>query len=297
MACKALRVGVQHGQGPAVCTGKAPKGRETMKKDSQPRAERAPRRDLPILWRDEDYVVVYKPAGLLVHRTSIDRQASEFALQILRGQLGCHVFPVHRIDRPTAGVLMFATRARAVEPMAKLFQTDQVHKRYLGIARGHCDDALTLDTPLADVEDDYIERGPGRQDTPREACTQVRTLARTEVAEAVGPYQRARYSLLEITPLTGRRHQIRRHLKRANHPLVGDTSYGDGRHNNLFRQRFVWNRLCLCACELAFTHPRTQAPLRVFAAPDAEFLRLLCALGWRAQAAGLLRAALESPLA
>jgi len=248
----------------------------------------ARRRDLPILWRDQDFVVVYKPAGLLVHRTPIDRGATEFALQILRGQLGCHVFPLHRLDRPTAGLLMFATRARAVAPMARLFRAEEVHKRYLGIARGHCEGEMRLDGPLEDVEDDYVERGPARHEGPREALTQVCTLAHAEVEQAVGPYRRARYALLSITPHSGRRHQIRRHLKRASHPLIGDTSYGDGRHNRFFRDGLGSSRLMLCAVELAFTHPRTREAVHIVTAPDADFLRVMVALGWQAQARALL---------
>jgi tRNA pseudouridine65 synthase len=249
-----------------------------MKKTLPPPAEAFG--PLPVIWRDDDFVLVYKPAGLLVHRSAIDRDATQFAVQLVRDQLGKTVHPVHRLDKPTAGLLMFALRPAAARRMTGLFTEGGVDKRYLAVARGHCEDQLHIESDLDDVTDpttDALARG----DKPaRRAITEGRTLARTEIEEQVGRYATARYSLLELRPLTGRRHQLRRHLKRINHPLVGDTSYGDGRHNRFFRDHFDSARLLLCATELSFTHPFSGATIAVTVAPDDEFLDLLAALGW-----------------
>jgi len=264
---------------------------------------------LPILWRDEHYVVVYKPSGMLVHRTAIDGHTAPIALQVLRRQLGHHVYPVHRLDRPTAGLLLFATDSRDVEPLARLFRVGQVHKQYLAIVRGRVRSELVLDSPLADPSDDYLRhpaRGSGKTrdrsriadgnagNPPapgnglREAHGLARPLADVELPFPVGRYVSARYSLLEVLPTTGRRHQIRRHLKRAMHPLIGDTTYGDGRHNLFFRERFAGLRLMLCAIGMSFTHPYTTTEVRLRCAPDADFLRIMTALGWQAPVRGLI---------
>jgi len=270
---------------------------------------------LPILWRDEHYVVVYKPSGMLVHRTAIDGHTALIALQVLRRQLGHHVYPVHRLDRPTAGLLLFATHSRDVEPLARLFRAGQVHKRYLAIVRGRVRSGLVFDSPLADLDDDYL-RHPARHmrsaregteakgrdvsawPAPgsglREAHGIATPLADVELPFPVGRYASARYSLLEVLPTTGRRHQIRRHLKRAMHPIIGDTTYGDGRHNLFFRERFAGLRLMLCAIGMSFTHPYTAAEVRLRSAPDADFLRIMTALGWHDPVRGLLEG--QTPL-
>jgi tRNA pseudouridine65 synthase len=274
---------------------------------------------LPVVWRDEHYAVVYKPAGMPVHRTpSIDVQPSEVALQVLRGQLGCHVYPVHRLDRPTAGLVLFALASHAVEPVARLFRAERVRKRYLAVIRGWIPTELFLQTPLIDIDGDSNPHGaPGWRDgieaprpaargvagpgtgagaaraiprIPRPARTRVRPLATVEVPHAVGRYPSARYALVEVRPLTGRRHQVRRHLQRDFHPILGDTTYGDGRHNRFLREHYATQRLLLCGVGLAFTHPYTQQALDIHCAPDAELLRILVALGWSAQVRELIEA-------
>lgn len=242
---------------------------------------------LPVLWRDAFFAVVYKPSGLLVHRSAIDRSAEQFALQLVRDQLGVRVHPVHRLDKPTAGLLMFALRPVAAKVAMTLFESGEVAKRYLAVARGHSKDELTIASALADVEDPTTDALATPDKPARRAVTLVRTLARVELPQPVGVHATARYSLVDLTPLTGRRHQLRRHLKRVNHPLVGDTSYGDGRHNRFFRENFACNRLMLCAVELSFLHPFTGDRVTITTAPDDEFLDVLAAVGWSREAVAL----------
>lgn len=231
---------------------------------------------LTLLYRDERMVVVDKPSGLLVHRSPIDRHETRFALQLVRDQLGQRVHPVHRLDKPTSGALVFALDAEAARVLAATFATREVVKVYRALVRGWPEPAGVIDRPLTAVEDEYA--GPQSLE-PREAVTEFRTLARYELPVRVDRYPTSRYALVELEPHTGRRHQLRRHLATASHPIVGDSTYGKGRHNRLFAERFGVRRLLLACTRLEFAAlPWRDAPLVVEAPIAAEYAALLTEL-------------------
>jgi len=236
--------------------------------------------DLTILFRDRHFIAVDKPAGLLVHRSAIDRHETRFALQLLRDQIGQRVYPVHRMDKPTSGVLLFALHVDAARRMTALFTERQVHKTYLAVVRGHTPVADVIDHPLKEELDaaSDIEADPAKAAQP--AVTAYRRLAIADIPHAVGRYPSARYSLIEVTPHTGRKHQIRRHMKHVFHPIVGDTTHGDGRHNHFFRTHFECHRLLLVATRLVFTHPYGGETITIAAPPDAAFCSVLEKLNW-----------------
>lgn len=225
---------------------------------------------LTLLYQDDHYVAIDKPAGMLVHRTRI-AEADEYAMQRLRDQLRRHVYIVHRLDRPTSGVLLFALSSEAARAMCVVFESRQVEKRYLALVRGWTDEAGIIDYPLR--EEAHKE--------PQQALTRYRRLASVELDIPVGRYPQARYSLVEVTPETGRMHQIRKHFAHIFHPLVGDTTYGEGRHNRLFREHFGCERLLLHATELRFVHPYRNEPIIVQAPLPADVALLFERLGWR----------------
>lgn len=231
-------------------------------------------RPLKLLYLDEDLVAIDKPAGLLVHRNAeIARHEREFALQRLRDQLGRRVYAVHRLDRATSGVLVFALDAGIAGTLGAAFATDAVDKRYLAVVRGHLPASGCIDHPLRDAHE------PGEA-ALLEAVTEYRCLGTVEVPVPVRPYPTARYALVEARPRTGRTHQLRRHFKHIFHPILGDTTYGDGAHNRVMRERFECHRLLLMAARLDLRHPRTGERLTLRADPDAEFLAVLDGLGW-----------------
>lgn len=203
---------------------------------------------LPVLYRDAHLLAVAKPSGLAVHRGAA--QDRIFALQIVRNQTGQHVHAVHRLDRATSGVLLFALSSEIARAMQERFAAGAVEKRYLALVRGIPPEEGVIDHP--------IPRDEGGPRVP--AVTAFRRLAIFE-----------RYALMEARPRTGRRHQIRRHFKHLSHPLIGDVRYGKGEHNRLFRERFGLHRLALHALEAAFEHPATGEALRI-AAPVPEDL-------------------------
>ncbi len=226
-------------------------------------------RSLRVLYRDTDYVAIDKPAGLLVHRSPLAR-AEHFALQQLRDQLGQRVYPVHRLDRATSGVLLFGLSTDAARLVAAQFAQHRVSKRYLAITRGWTEAAGLIDHPVADRDGDGLAR-PAR--------TRYRRLATLELDVAVDRYPTSRYSLIEAEPLTGRRQQIRKHLKHLSHHLIGDTTHGNGRHNRFFRTSFGIHRLLLMAHRLRFALPRSAQMVDIRAPIEGEWLMLLARFG------------------
>ncbi len=226
--------------------------------------------ELEILYRDEHYCAVYKPAGMLVHRSMLT-PARTVVLQCLRDQLGRRVYPVHRLDRPTAGILIFGLTPEAARELAGCFERRQVSKDYLAVVRGYCEPQGVVDYPLSDPE-------TGKYDQP--AVTEYSRLATVELPIPVARYQTARYSLLRARPLTGRRHQLRKHFAHLRHPIIGDTTHGVGEQNRLFRDHLSCHRLLLLANGLRFRHPFSGAEVAIDTGPDADLAQLFTRLGW-----------------
>jgi tRNA pseudouridine65 synthase len=226
---------------------------------------------LKILFRDSHLVAIDKPAGLLVHRSKIARQATEFALQRLRDQIGQAVFPVHRIDRPTSGVLLFALNSSVAAKLTTQFQEKTVRKTYHAIVRGFAPADGTWDEPLLEKHDRMTDAKANKNKPAQPAVTRFETLASWSVPFSAGKYPNSRYSHVVAYPETGRKHQLRRHFNHMAHPIVGDTTYGDRRHNRLFAEQLGINRLLLVAKELTFQHPCSGLPIIVTAELGEQF--------------------------
>jgi tRNA pseudouridine65 synthase len=236
---------------------------------------------LPILFRDETLIAVHKPSGLLVHRTDIDRHETRFAVQIVRNQIGRRVYPVHRLDKGTSGVLLFALEKEVGQALSAQFEHQEVAKTYLAVVRGWPAERGEIDHPLVKRYDDY-ETVPGSAEgAAQQACTRFRRMATSELPLAVDRYPTSRYALLELQPLTGRRHQLRRHLKHIAHPIIGDATYGKGRHNRLFQTLFGCHRMLLASVETCLRHPVTGEALTLRAPLAEDFDLVLRQLGWK----------------
>ena len=229
----------------------------------------APRCGLPVLYRDEHYVAVDKPPGVLVHRSALSTDR-DVVLQLLRDQLGRRVYPVHRLDRATSGVLLLGLSPEAAGRLSECFRDRRVAKTYLAVVRGWPAARGVVDHPVRDRDDGALA----------DALTRYRRLAGAELAVAVTRYPSSRYALVEACPETGRRHQLRQHFKHIFHPLIGDTTYGEGRHNRFFRERFGVQRLLLMARSLGFVHPYTGEWVDIRAEPDRDWRAVARALGW-----------------
>lgn len=224
---------------------------------------------LDILYRDEYLIAINKPHGLLVHRSSIAADVEEFALQILRDQVGLKVNPVHRLDRKTGGVLLFAFNKEAEIAMQQQFMENQVKKKYLAIVRGHTPDAETIDYPLRK------ENG-----TLQEALTNYITLKHAEIDVPFGSHATSRYSLIEASPQTGRMHQIRKHMSHVFHPIIGDRTHGCNKQNKLFKDKWNMTIMLLHASQLNFNHPVTGEEIIIEAPLQTEFIRVMELMNW-----------------
>ncbi|MBP9112677.1 MAG: pseudouridylate synthase [Polyangiaceae bacterium] len=216
-----------------------------------------PKNDVEILHLDAEVVVVNKPSGLLVHR-GWDND-DDVAMFRVRDKIGKHVYPLHRLDRGTSGALMFALNKEAAAAIHADFEAGRVEKRYLALVRGTPPESGVIDYPIQKKED-----GPR---VP--ALTRFQLRARS---------QKERCSLVEAFPETGRLHQIRRHLRHINHPLVGDVKHGSGEINRHYRAEYKFHRLALHAHFLAFSHPVTGLRIEARAPLPGDFLAFLNAL-------------------
>ncbi|WP_394129124.1 tRNA pseudouridine(65) synthase TruC [Shewanella maritima] len=237
--------------------------------------------EIELLYQDEHLVAIHKPAGLLVHRSYLARKERFFAMQLTRDLVGCHVFPVHRLDRPTSGVLLFAKSAEVARNLCEQFEQHTIVKQYLALVRGNMHQAGELDYPLKleldDIGDKYSDKNKAAQD----AVTDYQPLLNCEIPYASGRYPTSRYALVRLAPKTGRKHQLRRHMAHLRHPIVGDTTHGDGKQNRFFRDHMQVNRLWLIAKSLDFTHPITNERLHIECELESEWLSVFDKLGWQ----------------
>ncbi|TSD66496.1 pseudouridylate synthase [Inquilinus sp. KBS0705] len=224
---------------------------------------------LDILYQDDNLIAINKPHGLLVHRSSIAADAEEFALQILRDQVGKKVNPVHRIDRKTGGVLLFAFDKPTEIAMQQAFMENRVNKKYLAIVRGYTPDAEEINYPLRK------ENG-----TLQDALTRYTTLKHAELQVAYGSHPTSRYSLVQAVPQTGRMHQLRKHFAHIFHPIIGDRTHGCNKQNKLFKETWEMETMLLHAEELSFTHPVTKTTVTINAPFQPEFLRVMEIMSW-----------------
>lgn len=229
--------------------------------------------DLEIIYEDGHFIAINKPAGVLVHRTHLaDAEEDLIAVKILEAQTGIKVFPIHRIDRPTTGVLLFAKSSQAASQMQPILTSAQVKKHYLCIVRGHLKEKSgRIDQPLK--KKIYGEL--------QDAQTSYWVLDETSIPyDTTGRYPTSRYALVLAHPHTGRMHQIRRHLAHKRHYIIGDTTHGDNTQNNFFREEWGLNNLLLHAWQLSFPHPFSGKEVTITAGLSPIFKEMLQKFGF-----------------
>lgn len=297
---------------------------------------------LTILYQDEHMVAVDKPAGLFVHRSFMDKDEIYFALQLVRDQIGQYVYPVHRLDRPTSGVLLFALSKDVATKLSEAFankssQADALVatgnntvkdadindiseisdlamvKTYYALVRGHlsatveqdrsleeakrhidsnnsmgADESANttesaigfIDHPLKEKLDKLGDKNVSRDKPAQSAQSYYQVKQQASLAITVGKFNSVRYSLVKVQPVTGRRHQIRRHLAHLRHPIIGDINYGDNKQNPFFIEHFGFKRLMLIAKSLEFNHPVTKEKIKISASFDNQWQQVFAELQW-----------------
>jgi tRNA pseudouridine65 synthase len=217
---------------------------------------------LQILYEDDALIAINKPTGMFVHRSAADRSETSFVLQLVRDKVGAFVYPVHRLDRATSGIVLLAKTTEVAAILSQMFANRLIAKTYRALVRGHCDESGVVDIPLISARGrDKPEGHPFR--AAQEAVTEFNMLTRYEIPMVSDRYPTTRCALLEVRPVTGRYHQIRRHFNYISHPVIGDTSHGDTRQNRFFSSQFGCDRLMLAAISVKFPHPLNQADVHI----------------------------------
>lgn len=228
-----------------------------------------------ILYQDDYIIAINKPSGWLVHRSWLDKNEKVVVMQTLRDQIGQHVFPVHRLDRPTSGVLLFALSSEIAKQLALQFANRQPQKTYHAIVRGLINQAGHIDYPLVEELDKIADKFTTQVKPAQAAITDYKPISSIEIPVAVGKYATARYSFIELQPHTGRKHQLRRHMKHIFHPIIGDSRHGDLHQNRAFADYFAIKRLMLHASSLTFNHPISQRQIVIEAKLTDDWLAVL----------------------
>lgn len=235
---------------------------------------------LEILYQDEHLIAVNKPAGMLVHRSWLDRHETVFVMQTLRDQIGQHVFTVHRLDKPTSGVLLLALSSEVARLLSQQFENNQINKVYHAVVRGYVPQDGTIDYALTEELDKIADKFANPDKAPQPAVSHYRVVTQVEMPVAIGPYQTARYSLVELKPETGRKHQLRRHMTHLRHPIIGDSAHGDLKQNRGMKEHFGCPGLMLHASHMQLPHPVTGEPLSLHARWDHRWQNVITQFGW-----------------
>ncbi len=224
---------------------------------------------MEVLFEDDHLIAINKPNGIFVHRTSLDPTADVFVVQEVRDMIGQHVFPVHRLDRKTSGVLVLSKSKEGQSKLNEYFRDRVVEKTYLAIVRGFTEDVGLIDYDLVN------ENGK-----VQEAKSHYKTIQKVEINISSGNFPTSRYSLLELKPETGRRHQLRRHLAHILHPIIGDRPHGCNKQNRFFLEHFDMNVMLLHASSIRFDHPFEDKVVSIDAPLFGEFERMREKLGF-----------------
>ena len=234
--------------------------------------------ELDIIFQDKFLIAVHKPAGLLVHKSPIDKHETRYAMKILRDQIGQWVYPAHRLDKPTSGLLLFALHKDIASQLSAAFEQRLISKTYQAIVRGYTHEHGDIDHPLKEIAVFKHLQKQVEKKAPKDARTQYERLTCYELPYSDGRFPSSRYSHIQLRPETGRKHQIRRHLKHISHPIIGDVKYGKGEHNRLFNEHLNSQRLLLAATQLSFTHPATEQTLNLSCPLEENFQNCLASL-------------------
>ena len=233
-----------------------------------------------ILYQDDEIVAIHKPGGLLVHRSWMASHDTQFAVQMTRDAIGQKVFPVHRLDKATSGILIFALSSEVARLLQEQFQNNSIEKEYLALVRGWSKHVQWIVNKPLKYHVDKFSEPDTEEGKMQDAETHFELIQTATIQQPVGPYDSARYSLVKAKPKTGRKHQIRRHLNHCNYPIVGDVNHGDRHHNHFFIDYFKQTRLYLAATQISLTHPISQEPLVIEAPIEASFQRVINLIDW-----------------
>ena len=228
--------------------------------------------ELDIIFEDSYFICVNKPNNMVVHHAQHSRNVADETslLQLIQTEKGIKVYPIHRLDRKTSGIMLLAKETVYVSKFQELFTNNEIEKMYYGVVRGFSPETKTIDSPVKGRDSNVY----------KEALTYLKTLEQVVLEIPVKPYDSSRYSLVALQPKTGRIHQLRLHTLKISHPLIGDTKYGDKNHDLMFEENFGWKNLFLHAGKLAFKHPFSEKKMVLKAAFTEDWISLFEKFSW-----------------
>lgn len=227
---------------------------------------------LKALYEDSYCLVVNKPHNVLIHKSYYARNIKETTLlEQLEEKYARAFYPVHRLDRKTSGVLLLCKDKTQVAAFQAAIQESTTKKRYVAIVRGFLNEKTTVDSPVKNPDTGVY----------KEASTLCEPMNTIELPIPVHPYKTARYSLISLAPQTGRMHQLRIHMNKISHPIIGDYKYGDRFHNRMFEAEFGIDTMLLHARSLEFEHPLSKEKLQLKAGYSGNWLILLKKFKWK----------------
>jgi len=228
--------------------------------------------NLDIIFEDQFVICVNKTNNMLVHHAYHSRNVADETslLQLIQAEKGIKVYPIHRLDRKTSGIILLAKETIHVSKFQELFTNNEIEKRYYGVVRGFSPESKTIDSPVK-----------GRDASiHKDALTYLKTLEQIVLEIPVKPYDSSRYSLVELKPKTGRMHQLRVHTSKISHPLIGDIKYGDKNNDLMFEENFGWKNMFLHAGHLKFKHPFSEEVLILKANFPKDWISLFEEFTW-----------------
>lgn len=228
---------------------------------------------LEIIFEDDYIICVNKPNNMLVHHAHHSRNVADETslLQFIFDEKGIKTYPIHRLDRKTSGIILLAKQTIFVAKFQELFTLQKIEKTYFGVVRGFSPETKIIDSPVK-----------GRDaNVHKEAETHLKTLAKITLEIPVKPYNSSRYSLVELSPKTGRMHQLRVHANKISNPLIGDAKYGDKNHNIMFEENFGFKNMFLHAGKLEFTHPFLLKKMTLKACFPKDWIALFERFSWK----------------
>jgi tRNA pseudouridine65 synthase len=228
--------------------------------------------NISICYEDEYIIAVSKPCNVLVHHSHMARNMGDepTLIDLLKEQYNQKYYPLHRLDRKTSGVILLVKKREDVKVFQDLFKQNKIQKTYYALVRGFTPEKGVIDSPVKGRDANVY----------REAMTVYSKRAQVCLSIPVHPYLNSRYSLLELKPQTGRLHQLRIHLNKISHPIVGDPKYGDRFHNRMFEREFGLSKLFLHASMLCFVHPLTKIEIKIKAAFPVDWLEVAKRFSW-----------------
>jgi len=225
-----------------------------------------------ILFEDDYIIAVNKPNNMLVHHSIMANNIidEKSLVQVLKNKYHVKYYPIHRLDRKTSGIILFSKEKENISKFQKLFINNKIQKTYCGIVRGFSPISLTIKSDVKGRDSNVYKC----------ALTELKTLKTKEINIPITPYKTSRYSLVKLIPKTGRLHQLRIHLNKINHPLIGDPKYGDRFHNRMFVNKFNCDKLFLHAKQIEFIHPFTEEKINIIANFPSHWHKIVGEFDW-----------------